>query len=132
MTSFAGILSDLRQPQQGARLSSSTVPAERRLKVRYPLDLGVRFRLISGKPGFWGVGRTVNVSSGGVLVFLQHVAQHGISAGARIEISIEWPSLLDEKIPLQLVASGQVLRLGASVFAATLERHQFRTMSSAS
>ena len=131
MTSWAGILSDLKQ-DQAAMVSSSPIPADRRSKFRYPLQLAVRFRSMSERSPFWGMGRTVNVSSGGVLVLLQHVAQQGISTGARIETSIDWPSLLDAKVPLQLVASGRVRRLGKSVFAATFERYQFRTMSSSS
>ena len=131
MTSWAGILADLEQ-DQATMVSSSPVPADRRSKLRYPLELAVRFRMKSGRSRFWRAARTVNMSSTGVLVLLQHVAQHGISAGTRIEIRIDWPSLLDKKIPLQLVASGRVRRLGESVFAATFERHQFRTMRSSS
>jgi hypothetical protein len=36
--------------------------------------------------------------------------------------------LLDGRIPLQLFAVGVVLRRGASDFAATFQRYQFRTM----
>lgn len=74
-----------------------------------------------------GAGRTLNVSSGGVLVLCQHIPLNEISVGARLELSIEWPSLLLGKIPLQLVAQGRILRVGVSVFAATFEKHQIRT-----
>src|SRR5579863_6838088 len=99
--------------------------AERRSNRRYPLDLGVRFRSPAG--GFTGVGRTVNLSSGGVLVDCQHATDQ-IGAGAQIEISIEWPLTLDGGVPLQLVAVCRVRRLGPSVFAAAFLRHQFRTL----
>ena len=96
--------------------------AERRSKCRYPLDLSIRFRSVSGLASISGEGRTLNLSSGGVLVLARHVELHEISAGARVELSIEWPSLLNGKVPLQLFARGRILRLGVSVFAATFER----------
>jgi hypothetical protein len=108
----------------------SPVPAERRLRFRYPLDLSVRFRSLAGKSPFAGGGRAVNVSSGGVLVISQHVVSpHEIGVGTRMEMSIEWPLMLDGRIPLQLFAVGRVLRRGASHFAATFVRYEFRTMS---
>lgn len=64
------------------------------------------------------------MSSGGVLV----ASQHPIIVGALVELSIEWPSLLDGRIPLQLIAIGRVLRGGTSHFAASFDRHEFRTL----
>jgi hypothetical protein len=105
------------------------IPAERRFKFRYPLNFSVRFRPLSRVSIFSGVGRTVNLSSSGVLVVSQQVVpQAEISVNARLEMNIEWPSLLEGRIPLQLFAVGIVVRRGASDFAATFERYQFRTM----
>lgn len=120
----------LKEPQRAFR-------AERRIKFRYPLDLIVRFRPLTG-PLCYGAGRSVNVSSGGVLIFSQPsvalpvVSPHQIRVGAPLEMSIEWPSLLDGRIPLQLFAVGRVVRYRASDFAVVFERYQFRTMSSTS
>jgi hypothetical protein len=47
-----------------------------------------------------------------------------------MEMSMEWPSLLDGRVPLQLFAVGRVLRRGSSYFAAAFERYEFRTVSS--
>jgi hypothetical protein len=96
------------------------------MSIRYPLQLSVRFRSISEKLPFLGVGRAVNVSSGGILV----LSEAKVSVNVQIEINLEWPCLLDEKIPLQLFAAGRVLRRGAFHFAATIERYEFRTMRS--
>lgn len=121
------------EEHRGAIVSGRLIPAERRFRFRYPLNLSVRFRLLYGTSSFAGAGRTVNVSSRGVLVVSQHlISQQEISVPARVEMSIEWPSLLDGRIPLQLFAVGLVLRRGASDFAATFERYQFRTMRSSS
>jgi len=107
------------------------IRVERRLNFRYPLDLSVRYRSFAEGSLLCGVGRTVDVSSGGVLVVSQHsISQQEISMGALVELSIEWPSLLDGRIPLQLFAVGRVVRSRAFIFAATLERYQFRTMKS--
>src|ERR1700733_4631651 len=100
---------------------NQTLPAERRLKFRFPLDLTLRFRPLSGSL-FLGAGRAANLSSGGILVPSEHaVSQHEINVGARVEISIEWPSLLDGKTPLQLIAVGRVVRHRAFDFAAACE-----------
>jgi hypothetical protein len=130
-TVFARISSILGEPD-GATSSNPFVPAERRSKCRYPLDLGVRFRPCFEKAPFSSSGRTINLSSGGILVASQHlVSQCEISVGTRIEMSIEWPVLLDGRIPLQFVAVGRVVRRGPFVFAVAFERHQFRTVKTA-
>jgi hypothetical protein len=54
-------------------------------------------------------------------------AQHEVSVGTRIELNIEWPYLLDGRVPLQLVTMGSVARCEDSSFALVLSRHQFRT-----
>ena len=129
--SSSTILSFEREHQHGAPVPNRPILAERRLKLRYLLDLSVRFRSISGASLFSGAGRSVKVSSGGVLVVSKDVvAQHEMSAGVWLEMSIEWPSLLDRRTPLQLFAVGRILRRGSSSFAATFERYQFRTMKS--
>ncbi|HTB17869.1 MAG TPA: PilZ domain-containing protein [Bryobacteraceae bacterium] len=124
MHSFARVL-----PFPGERRSSlgsgGPIPQERRLKYRYPLDLSVRFRSSSraGSP-FSATGLAINLSSGGILV----ASKEQIQVGSLLEMSIEWPLLLEGRIPLQLIAIGRVLRLGAACFAATFERYEFRTM----
>jgi hypothetical protein len=125
--SFARIL-----PFPGERRSSIVanwpIQAERRLKYRYPLDSSLRFRSVHKGDPFSGTGVALNMSSGGILV----ATRHQVIEGALVMMSIEWPSLLDGKIPLQLIATGRVLRRGTSSFAATFERHEFRTMRSPS
>jgi hypothetical protein len=45
-------------------------------------------------------------------------------------LSIEWPTRLDGRIPLQLVAAGRVTRSDPSHFAVVLERYHFRLAGS--
>ena len=71
-----------------------------------------------------GEGRTLNISSCGILV----ERPHQLSLGAVLEMRIDWPSLLDGKVALQLVVVGRVIRCERSRFAAILHQYQFRTV----
>jgi hypothetical protein len=96
---------------------------DRRSRVRYPLELPVFYRSLERRRPQAGQGWVMNMSSGGVLVS----SPHQIDAGTGLELSIEWPYLLEGRIPLQLVATGKVVRCENSGFALQLTRHQFRT-----
>lgn len=96
---------------------------ERRAKVRYPLDLRVRYHTLNKKSLVRGVGRTRNMSSVGALV----IAQQEIRQGALVEMSMEWPLVLEGEIPLQFVTIGKVVRRDESCFAVVFHSHEFRT-----
>ena len=96
---------------------------ERRSRRRYPLQLNLRYKSISSRIGISGTGRTLNVSSGGLLI----AASHDLMEGVRLNVTVEWPWLLDQSTPLQLVAESRVVRTGDSQFAVELVRYQFRT-----
>jgi PilZ domain len=104
--------------------SFNKITIERRSKARYPVELTVRYRTVARNQRVNGVGHTLNMSSGGLLVY----AQHEISTGLRLEVNVEWPLLLDGAVPLQLVAHGKVVRCGGSMFAVAFAQYQFRTM----
>ena len=115
--------------------SSRRLPVlvERRLRSRYPLDLGVRFRSLSRARFRSGDGRAINISSGGLLVASDHpFSEHDLEVGTRVEMRIAWPFLLNGTVPLQLLTVGRVIRRGSSSFAATFELYQFRTVKSSS
>lgn len=71
-----------------------------------------------------GVGRTLNVSSRGLLIASE---QQFVQHGSRLQISLEWPTRLHGTTPLQLIAMCRVIRCEPSEFAVRLERYQFRT-----
>jgi len=102
-----------------------TTPLERRSKIRYPVSLNVKYRTVGRSNRISGVGRTLNMSSGGLLI----AADQRTEVGAKVELNVEWPSLLDGAIPLQLVAVGRVVRCLESGFALSFTQYQFRTMS---
>lgn len=96
---------------------------ERRTKARYPLELTVHYQTLSSQP-VRGTGRTVNLSSSGALI----AAEHDLDEGARLKITIEWPTLLDGITPLQLVTTGKVVRHWQSSLGVAFDWYQFRTM----
>jgi hypothetical protein len=102
----------------------NTAIMERRSKARYPVKLTVRYRTVGRAQSVNGVGQTLNMSSGGLLVS----AEEEVRAGQRLEVNVEWPLMLNGTVPLQLVAHGKVVRCGGSVFAISFVQYQFRTM----
>jgi len=62
------------------------------------------------------------MSSGGLLVS----SRHEVITGTRVELNIDWPTRLEGRIPLQLIAIGKVSRCDPFRFAVVLERHHFR------
>src|SRR5689334_4847316 len=96
---------------------------ERRSNSRFPLELPVRYRTLGRGDLLEGEGWVLNMSSGGVLIG----SHNQIRAGTRMELSIEWPSLLDGRVPLRLVTVGRVVRSEASGCAIVMARYQFRT-----
>ncbi|MBZ5673650.1 MAG: PilZ domain-containing protein [Acidobacteriia bacterium] len=95
---------------------------ERRTRLRFPFELRVRFRSLGQAYPVAGAGWVRNISSGGVLVMYQHE----VSAGTTLELHIDWPTRLEGRIPLQLVAVGTIVRCELFSFAVGLERYHFR------
>jgi|HubBroStandDraft_4_1064222.scaffolds.fasta_scaffold323538_2 hypothetical protein len=104
--------------------ASENLPLERRSKNRYPVELNVRYCTLSIGPAPVGIGRTLNVSSGGLLIASEQQLVH---AGSRLQVRLEWPLLLHGTTPLQLIAVCRVIRCQPAGFAVQLERYQFRT-----
>lgn len=96
---------------------------ERRLAVRFPLDQAVRFKAFNRSSVEVGAGRTVNVSSNGIL-FTTDLRLH---RGQRVELALNWPAQLDRRHPLKLVTLGRVVRVAGNSVAITIERYEFRT-----
>jgi len=97
---------------------------ERRSKARYPIELAVSYQTLNDMQGVSGSGRSLNMSSGGLLIS----GQARFTLGTLLKVTLEWPSLLDGTTPLQLVTVGRVARCEEASFAMTFEHYQFRTM----
>lgn len=102
---------------------------ERRAKVRYPVEVTVRYRALDRKDCGYVTGQTINLSSRGVLVATRDAGH--VHERSKVELKIHWACPLGGTIPLNLVAIGTVVRCGQSTFAVTLERHEFRIVGKA-
>lgn len=97
---------------------------ERRTKARYPLELTIHYQTMGVLEPICGAGRTVNMSSSGLLI----ACEHDLPEGERLKVTIEWPTLLNGTTPLQLVTTGKVVRKQESNLGVAFDWYQFRTM----
>ena len=101
--------------------------SDRRAARRYTLELDVRFRISFRKQVYaHGAGRTLDVSSGGVAF----TSNGDVPIGARAELSIAWPVMLNNSVPLTLAIVGRVVRQEYGTVAIKTIRHEFRTQPS--
>jgi hypothetical protein len=102
---------------------------ERRKSNRFPIEREVRYKTLSQRAEtLSGVGKTLNISSSGVLF----TSDHELPPGTRLEVSISWPAQLNEKCLLNLVARGRVARQSGLRIALQIQQYEFRTQSMAS
>jgi hypothetical protein len=97
---------------------------DRRGKIRFELARPLRYRVL--KRSFLhtvATGRAVDVSSKGVLF----EAENELRMGDPLELLIDWPVCLNDRVPLQLVMAGRVVRVDGNRCAAAVERYEFRT-----
>jgi len=98
--------------------------ADQRVNRRYPIALEVEYKLLrKGRVERLGMGRSLNVSSGGVLF----EANEPLPAGGSIEVMMHWPFLLEGVCPLKLVIYGSVVRSDSKGVAVRSKHHEFRT-----
>ena len=97
---------------------------DQRSNRRYPIALEIEYKLLrKGRVERLGIGRTLNVSSGGVLF----EASESLPAGSSIELLMQWPFLLEGVCPLKLVIHGNVVRSDTKGVAVRSKHHEFRT-----
>ena len=107
--------------------------ADVRLHPRYPIQLDLQYGLISPRKGRRtqpvGFGRTVNLSSRGVLFEADNIRSvTNIAVGSSIiELRLDWPLMLEEQCMLKLVVRGLVVRQDGDRLALVIERYEFRT-----
>ena len=99
--------------------------ANRRGPSRFPIREHVRYRVLyaKGSPAV-GVGKTLNVGSGGILF----TTEAGLREGRRVELAVNWPVLLDGVCRLQFVAVGKIVRAEPTKAAVRIERYEFKTL----
>ena len=97
---------------------------ERRTKRRFQIDQEVKYKMLYGQRiAETGVGRTVNISSGGVWFSTENM----LTSGMPVELSLSWPVLLNDSCPMKLMIYGCVVRSNERGAAVAIERYEFRT-----
>jgi hypothetical protein len=97
---------------------------DRRLEHRYPVKIACEYRIVlRNRKVVTGIGGTVNISSGGVLV----QTANSLPRGVAIELSIAWPVRLNNTVPLKLRVIGQTVRTLDNCTAVAIRRHAFHT-----
>ncbi len=99
-------------------------PEDRRVGHRFPIEAELCYLLLNGKTIVAaGHGRSVNISSSGVLF----ESMHSLRPGQQIELSIAWPARIDGIVRMQLRASGRTVRELANQTAVHILHYEFHT-----
>jgi c-di-GMP-binding flagellar brake protein YcgR len=102
---------------------------DRRTKRRFTIDQEVKYKMLYGQRiAETGVGRTMNISSGGVWFSTENM----LTSGMPVELSMNWPVLLNDSCPMKLMIYGCVVRSNEKGAAVAIERYEFRTQGSRS
>lgn len=108
-------------------MSLKKISPNRRRADRKPLERSVRYKTLNKKgEGTSGLGRTVNMSSSGVLL----TTNEPLEVGGGVELAINWPADLEDGTKLKLVAWGTVVRNGEGKTAVKIQQYEFRTLGS--
>lgn len=112
---------------QEDRAFNGNTERERRTKRRFQIDQEVKYKMLYGQRiAETGVGRTLNISSGGVWFSTESM----LTSGMPVELSMNWPVLLNDSCPMKLMIYGCVVRSNEKGAAVAIERYEFRTQGS--
>ena len=102
----------------------NTSERERRMKRRFQIEQEVRYKMLYGQRiAETGTGKTLNISSSGVWFTTENM----LTMGMPVELSMNWPVLLNETCPMKLMIYGCVVRSNEKGAAVAIERYEFRT-----
>ena len=99
------------------------IHGDRRVDRRYPFQLPLQFNYRKCGAPVAGSGTTEDLSSGGI----RFVADNPPPVGVEIELRLEWPFLLQNVCPLELLVWGKVLRSDPQGTVARMSGYEFRT-----
>jgi hypothetical protein len=87
----------------------------------------VRYRILNKRGAEEsGAGKTINMSSSGVLFTTESL----LLPGRKVELAISWPAQLDNKCALKFVARGRIARSEDGQAAIEIQQYEFRTQGS--
>jgi hypothetical protein len=99
---------------------------KKRSKIRFRLNLPLKFTGTGEDTRFWGTGTVWNISSE-VIAFRTDQA---LRLGMTVTASMGWPVLLNDKCMLRLYTEGRVIRIDGSLIVMRISRYEFRTSGS--
>jgi hypothetical protein len=91
-----------------------------RFRLKFEIHYSVSGLRVPMETGF---GRTIDMSSSG----LRFNADRPLQIGQKLDVSIDWPVMLDGGVQLQLIVSGVVVRSSGNETALRIQRHEFKT-----
>ncbi len=107
----------------------SEIGDDRRKKRRYPISMQVEFKIVKNYLVIGsGSGTCVDLSSNGIAF----TTDKPLRVGSYMELSANWPVLLNGACPLKLVIFGKVVRSNGNFAAIAADRHEFRTRKAGS
>ena len=105
------------------------ISQDRRRKRRYPISLSVEFKIVKNYlVTGCGAGTSIDLSSNGIAI----ATDQQLRVGSYVELSANWPVLLDGSCPLKLMIFGKVVRSDGRITAIATDRHEFRTRKAGS
>ena len=104
-------------------------PNERRSRIRYSVVLNLHYTLFKvGQVEHRGVGRTVNISSTGVLFeTTDNGGDQFPDDIERVLLKMDWPVMLNDACALNLEVLGRFVRRDARSFAVEIDHYDFLT-----
>ena len=111
------------------KIRNNNPAVDRRLKRRFRIEQDVRYKMLYGqRVAETGAGKTTTISSGGICFTTDSM----LSIGIPVELSMNWPVLLNQICPLKLMIFGCVVRSNSKGSAVMIERYEFRTQGKGS
>lgn len=95
----------------------------------YPVHLALRYKALSSRQGVvaTGSGQTTHIGSHQIIF----TGDLSVPKGTRVEVSVAWPALLEERVKLQLVVQARVTSVDAGRITVEVRQYQFRTRATA-
>ncbi|HLI84566.1 MAG TPA: PilZ domain-containing protein [Bryobacteraceae bacterium] len=101
---------------------------ERRASRRFDMPLRLRWKVLRrGRVLEAGAGTTVDMSSSGILF----QTDTKLPLDGTVELSIAWPVLLHDNLPMQLMVCGRIVRASRDGIAIAINQYEFRTAGAA-
>lgn len=98
--------------------------SERRSKFRFAMNRELRYKVTGERVrAAAGNGHTLNLCSTGVAF----QTEQPMVEGTFVELSIQWPVLLDDTCPMRLIVFGRILRATEETAVCSIDKYEFRT-----